>query len=58
MLEQLRDIRKITERNARDVNDTRGNTAELIKHAADLASLVGPRTNGALGKRNGANGRG
>ncbi len=41
LLDQLRDIRKITDRNARDVSETRGNTAELIKHAADLAGLVG-----------------
>ena len=33
VLDQLRDIRKITDRNARDVNETRGNTAELLRHA-------------------------
>ena len=55
MLDQLRDIRKITDRNARDVSETRGNTAELIKHASDLAGLVGRGTNGT---RNVANGRG
>src|SRR4029453_11814062 len=55
VLDQLHDIRKITDRNARDVNETRGNTAELLKHAADLAGLIGRSASGA---RNGANGRG
>jgi len=55
VLDQLRDIRKITDRNARDVSETRGNTAELIKHASDLTGLIG---RGANGTRDGANGRG
>ena len=46
VLDQLRDIRKITDRNARDVSETRGNTAELIKHAADLAGLSAAAPNG------------
>jgi len=58
VLDQLRDIRKITDRNARDVNETRVNTADLIQHAADLAGLVNGGGNGAGPRRNGANGRG
>ena len=54
VLDQLREIRQITDRNARDVLETRGTTAQLMKHAADLAGLV---ANGN-GKRNGTHGRG
>jgi methyl-accepting chemotaxis protein len=58
VLEQLRDIRKITDRNARDVHETRGNTAELVRHAEDLAGLAAAGTALAHGKSNGVNGRG
>jgi methyl-accepting chemotaxis protein len=58
VLDQLRDIRTISDRNARDVNETRGNTAALMEHAADLAALVGRGTNGTNGKRGRVNGRG
>lgn len=58
VLDWLRDIRTITDRNARDVHQTRGNTAELMQHATDLAGLVGGGVNGAGAKRNGTNGRG
>jgi methyl-accepting chemotaxis protein len=58
VLDQLRDIRKIADRNASDVNKTRGNTAMLIEHAADLAGLVGSGANGANGQRNRNNRRG
>jgi methyl-accepting chemotaxis protein len=53
LLSQLRDIRAITERNARAVKETRGGTADLLRHADALA--------GALRKgaqRPGTNGRG
>jgi hypothetical protein len=58
VLEQLRDIRKITDRNARDVHETRGNTADLIRHAQDLVGLAGGGPNRTNGKRSGVNGRG
>jgi methyl-accepting chemotaxis protein len=58
VLEQLRDIRKITDRNARDVHETRGNTAELVRHAEDLVGLAAAGTALAHGKSNGVNGRG
>ena len=58
VLEQLRDIRKITDRNARDVHETRGNTAELLRHAEDLVGLAGGGPNGTSSKRSGVNGRG
>ena len=57
VLEQLRDIRKITDRNARDVHETRGNTAELIRHTEVLVGLASG-ANGGNGKRSGVNGRG
>ncbi len=61
MLEQLRAVRQITDRNARDVKETRSNTAELIKHAEQLSGIAqqnSRRTLGANGKGNGVNGRG
>jgi methyl-accepting chemotaxis protein len=61
MLDQLRAVRQITDRNARDVNETRSSTAELIKHAEALSGIAqtnGRRTAGANGKRGGVNGHG
>jgi methyl-accepting chemotaxis protein len=58
VLDQLRDIRKITDRNARDVHETRGNTAELLRHAEDLVGLAAGGPNGSNSKRSGVNGRG
>ena len=60
MLDQLRDIRAITDRNARDVKETRGSTVALLKHAEDLAGIVqnGRRSAGGNGRAGGSNGRG
>ena len=38
---QLADVRRITERNAEGVKQTRGGTAELLKHAEALTGLMG-----------------
>ena len=40
VLGQLREVRAITDRNARDVKETRGGTAELLEHARELAGLA------------------
>jgi methyl-accepting chemotaxis protein len=61
MLDQLRAVREIADRNARDVKETRSSTAGLIKHSEELSGIArqnGRRTPGANGKRNGVNGRG
>jgi len=69
LLGQLRDIRVITDRNARDVRETRGGTAELLRQASELASLVDSARGGSRsvrptarpagnGKSHGPNGRG
>jgi hypothetical protein len=69
LLGQLRDVRVITDRNARDVRETRGGTAELLRHATELSGLVTSGGGGARparaarpaagnGKPHGANGRG
>jgi methyl-accepting chemotaxis protein len=53
MLDQLRAVRQITDRNARDVKETRSGTAELIKHAEELSGIAeqnARRTPGANGK--------
>jgi len=52
MLEQLRDIRIITERNARGVKETRGGTDALLRHAEALVGGLETRRGGR-----GANGR-
>ncbi|MCU1384139.1 MAG: methyl-accepting chemotaxis sensory transducer, partial [Acidobacteria bacterium] len=52
LLDQLRDVRHITDRNAREVKETRGGAADLLKHAAELAGIV------ERGARKGTNGRG
>jgi hypothetical protein len=59
VLEQLRDVRQIADRNARDVKDTRGGTEDLIKHAEELASIAknGRGAAGANGRRARTNGR-
>ena len=59
VLEQLRDVRQIADRNARDVKETRGSTDDLIKHAEELASIaeIGRGAAGANGKRARTNGR-
>ena len=38
VLDQLRDIRAITDRNVRGVKDTQEGTADLLKHAEALAA--------------------
>jgi len=50
LLDQLREIRQVTDRNAREVKQTRGSAADLLKHAEALTGIVdrsgGARTNG------------
>jgi hypothetical protein len=69
VLDRLRDIRTITDRNARDLKETRGGTANLLRDASELAGLVpagngkrsgstGARTTNSNGKSQRANGRG
>jgi methyl-accepting chemotaxis protein len=69
LLSQLRDIRVITDRNARDVRETRGGTADLLRQATELAGLVDSGRSGSRpgrtatraggnGKSHGPNGRG
>jgi hypothetical protein len=55
LLNQLRDVRLVTDRNAREVRETRGGAADLLKHAEELALIVG--RNGRNGRK-GSNGRG
>ena len=40
LLDQLRDIRQITERNAREVKETKGGATDLLRHAEELAGIV------------------
>jgi methyl-accepting chemotaxis protein len=69
LLGQLRDIRVITDRNARDVRETRGGTEELLRHATELSGLAASGRGGdkagratrpaaGNGKTHGTNGRG
>jgi methyl-accepting chemotaxis protein len=66
LLDQLRDIRQVTDRNAREVKETKGGATDLLRHAQELAGIVeraGERasTNGRNGsnrRRKGSNGRG
>jgi hypothetical protein len=67
LLDQLREIRQITDRNAREVRETKGGASDLLRHAQELAGMVDHRgqrgkstngSNGATGKRKGTNGRG
>jgi methyl-accepting chemotaxis protein len=44
LVSQLADIRRITERNADAVRQTRGGTADLLKHAEMLTGLVDSAT--------------
>jgi len=67
VLDQLRNIRQVTDRNSRDVKETRSGTVDLLRHAQELTEFIetkesrGGRTNGhggSNGKRKAANGRG
>jgi methyl-accepting chemotaxis protein len=70
LLGQLREVRVITDRNARDVRETRGGTAELLRQATELSGLVtsartagkparaAARSAAGNGKAHGPNGRG
>ena len=67
LLEQLRNIRQVTDRNARDVRETKSGTVDLLRHAQELTGFIetrqprGGRSNGhsgSNGKRKAANGRG
>jgi methyl-accepting chemotaxis protein len=54
LLTGLADVRKVTDRNARGVQQTRQNTADLLRHAEALNEIVDPRS----ARPHGANGRG
>jgi methyl-accepting chemotaxis protein len=41
VVDQLADVRRITDRNAQGVKQTRGGTAELLKQAETLTSIMG-----------------
>jgi len=59
LLTGLAEIRKVTDRNARGVQQTRQNTADLLRHAEALNEIVDPRpagSRGANGRSTGANG--
>jgi methyl-accepting chemotaxis protein len=66
LLDQLRDIRQVSDRNAREVKETKGGAADLLRHAQELTGIVErsderASTNGrsgANGKRKASNGRG
>jgi methyl-accepting chemotaxis protein len=60
VLDQLRDVRAIADRNARGVKETHGSTADLVKHAEQLIVIVeGPAPNGTRShrRRGSTNGR-
>jgi hypothetical protein len=52
LLDHLRDVRQITDRNAREVKETRGGAADLLKRAEELSGII------SRGTRKGTNGRG
>jgi methyl-accepting chemotaxis protein len=54
LLTELGEVRRVTDRNARGVQQTRVSTADLLRHAETLNDIV---ERGA-GRRPGANGRG
>jgi len=58
VLERLKDVRSIVDHNARSVHESRGATADLLKHAEALTGML---PNGAGGRRarpsNGSNDR-
>jgi methyl-accepting chemotaxis protein len=66
LLEQLREVRQLIDRNAREVNQTLGGATDLVRHAEELSGLVahagrpapGGHGNGANGRRRASNGRG
>jgi len=62
LLTQLRDVRAVVERNARGVQDTRGGTSDLLRHAEALAGVLDPRRRtpdrAATNGRTGSSGRG
>jgi methyl-accepting chemotaxis protein len=63
LLDQLREVRQITDRNAREVKETKGSAVDLLRHAEELSGIVdrGARGNGhhpTNGKRKRSNGRG
>ena len=58
LLDQLKSVRTVTERNARGVQETRSSTAELIGHLATLTTELNGRSTGAPSPaRQGSNGR-
>jgi hypothetical protein len=67
LLDQLRDIRQITDRNARDVRGTKDGTSDLLRHAHELTGMMDTKArrrsranghSGSNGKRKATNGRG
>ena len=47
VLTQLKDVRAITERNARSARDTQGGTGDLLRHAEALTGALTPHKNGS-----------
>ena len=50
VLTQLKDVRAITERNARSARDTQGGTGDLLRHAEALTGALTPQKNGSNGR--------
>jgi methyl-accepting chemotaxis protein len=57
LAERLKEVRDITDRNARGVKDTRGGTEDLLRQAAALTSALEVHAEGTRGQ-NGTYGRG
>jgi methyl-accepting chemotaxis protein len=59
LLEQLKSIRSVSERNTRGVLESRGTTTELVERAKELRTAINGASakNGRNGRRSGVNGR-
>ena len=49
VLSQLKDVRTVTERNARAAKDTQGGTGDLLRHAEALTGALASHRNGSNG---------
>ena len=50
VLTQLKDVRTVTERNARAAKDTQGGTGDLLRHAEALTGALASHRNGSNGR--------
>jgi methyl-accepting chemotaxis protein len=50
VLAQLKDVRSISERNARSARDTHGGTGDLLRHAEALTGALTSQSNGSNGR--------